>query len=66
VQSQVKGGGSYLSAHDLRQVFAVGENESEFLLDITWPSGQFVTISDLQPGGRYTVPEPLQMTTDFQ
>jgi enediyne biosynthesis protein E4 len=58
VVSQIKGGGSYLSAHDLRQVFAVLPGETDFAADITWPDGHVTILTDLRPGDRLTVPEP--------
>ncbi|MFO0906205.1 MAG: CRTAC1 family protein [Pirellulales bacterium] len=62
--SQVKGGGSYLSASDLRQVLAVPHDaaragESPKLeLTIRWPSGTASAVPDLQPGQRWLVLEP--------
>ena len=36
----VKGGGSYLSAHDLRQILATPGNRAELDLEVRWPSGR--------------------------
>jgi hypothetical protein len=37
-RSQIKGGGSYLSANDLRQVFAMPPQLNELEVEIKWPS----------------------------
>jgi enediyne biosynthesis protein E4 len=57
---QVKGGGSYLSASDLRQFFGVpdgGDGPATLPLSIRWPAGQITQI-DVQPGRSYSVWEP--------
>lgn len=54
---QIKGGGSYLSARDLRQVFAVLPDETEISLDVRWPNREETTVSGLAPGGHYLIIE---------
>ena len=58
LSQQVKGGGSYLSANDRRQIFAVREGESDLSVEIRWPNGNRVEITGLEAGRRYTVIEP--------
>jgi len=54
----VKGGGSYLSAHDLRQVLAVPP-EAEFVrCDIQWPGGERSNVEGLRPGASYVIIQP--------
>ncbi len=36
----IKGGGSYLSAHDMRVVFGLGDAEKPGRLTVDWPSGE--------------------------
>lgn len=55
---QVKGGGSYLSAHDLRQVLTVAADAGPIDVEIRWPLGRNSEIRGLMPGGRYIVREP--------
>jgi hypothetical protein len=59
---QVKGGGTYQSARDLRQFFAVRPNEDELDLAIRWPCGKRSTLSQVEPGATYTVIEPADET----
>lgn len=40
---QIKGGGSYLSAHDLRVIFGLGGQEKVGRLTVRWPSGRVQT-----------------------
>ncbi len=54
---QIQSGGSYLASSDLRLVIAV-EHKQIGSLKISWPSGQQSVITELQPGGEYTVIEP--------
>jgi hypothetical protein len=42
---QIKGGGSYLSANELRQVLAVDADISSLTLQIRWPSGRRTEIA---------------------
>lgn len=51
----VKGGGSYLSAHDMRVVFGLGDAKAAGKLTIDWPSGEprTQTVDQLEPN-RYT------------
>ena len=56
-QQQIKGGGSYLSARDLRQVFAILPGETEFRLKIRWPSRDETTVEGLVSGGRFIIIE---------
>ncbi len=44
---QIKGGGSYLSAHDLRVVFGLGSQQKVGRLTVRWPSGRVQTWDDL-------------------
>ena len=54
----VKGGGSYLSASELRQVIAVSP-ESDFIgCDILWPGGERSQVDNLRPGGCYVIIQP--------
>lgn len=61
---QIKGGGSYLSAHDLRQTFAVRPGEAEIACDVLWPSGGRSRIPGLEPGKEYVVTEPRDPSED--
>jgi hypothetical protein len=54
----VKGGGSYLSAHDLRQVLAVPPDADSLRCDIQWPGGERSNVEGLQPGGSYVIIQP--------
>jgi hypothetical protein len=56
---QVKGGGSYLSAHDARTIFAVPPNAVNVTLEIRWPDGVVSELDDVLPGGSYTIVQPL-------
>lgn len=58
ITEQIKGGGSYLSAHDLRRVLTVPAGETELRLEVLWPSGMRSLIEDLEPGASYAVVEP--------
>lgn len=55
---QIKGGGSYLSAHDLRQILAVDATVGEYRVEIRWPSQIRSLVTDLEPGNSYFVIEP--------
>ena len=52
IVQQVKGGGSYESASDLRQVMAIARGAMGAKLEIRWPSGAKTEI-DPVPRGRY-------------
>jgi enediyne biosynthesis protein E4 len=56
---QVSGGGSYLSSHDLRQVFASPHNQETPTFEIQWPNGRTSMIDDLQPGTNTVIIEPV-------
>lgn len=60
VYQQVKGGGSYESAPDLRQLFAVPADAQPADLELTirWPRGTQTTVTGLRPGLRGVVIEP--------
>jgi enediyne biosynthesis protein E4 len=45
---EIKGGGSYLSAHDLRVVFGLGSQSKVGKLTVRWPSGRMQTWDNLQ------------------
>jgi hypothetical protein len=55
---QVKGGRSYNSAPDLRQVFAVHRGETGIAVAIRWPRGTASEIAGLEAGRHYVVIEP--------
>ncbi len=61
ITRQVKGGGSYLSAHDRRQLIAVsaddGTSEAAVTLSVRWPSGLESTVGPLVAGTEYVVIE---------
>lgn len=54
----VRGGGSYLSAHDLRQVLVTSEANESIVTSIHWPNGTQHTLEPLMPGHQYIVIEP--------
>lgn len=56
---QVQGGGSYLSAPDLRLIVAAPRGESTDV-EIVWPSGIRSAIEGLQPDREYTIIEPFE------
>jgi len=56
--SQVKGGMSYLSANDLRQVFAMPAGVDELDVEIQWPGGSTSNIK-VSRGKHYMLWEPL-------
>lgn len=53
----VRGGGSYLSAHDLRQVLVTDPNEP-LNVEVHWGNGRHHTLEALRPGYQYVVIEP--------
>ncbi|MGE5191413.1 MAG: CRTAC1 family protein [Deltaproteobacteria bacterium] len=50
IVQQVKGGGSYLSAHDLRQIIAIPPTETAEKLEIRWPCGKRGECLSLESG----------------
>ena len=54
---EVQSGGSYLSFHDLRVHFGVGQVEQIDLLEIRWPSGQVDSRTGLSVNQRFLVVE---------
>jgi len=60
---QTNGGGSYLSAHDARKVFAAPHGATAVQLEIRWPNGEVSILDDLAPRGSYTVIQPLGTDT---
>ena len=57
VVQQIKGGGSYLCAHDLRQIMALSPATEGAKLSIHWPSGQSTDVARLQSGESYQIKE---------
>lgn len=55
----VKGGGSYLSAHDLHQVLAAPPDAESVRCEIQWPGGEKSSVRDLRPGASYVIIQPL-------
>lgn len=53
----IRGGGSYLSAHDLRQVLVTDGNE-RINVEVTWANGFHQRLESLRPGYQYVVIEP--------
>ena len=47
---QIKGGGSYLSTHDLRVLWGIDNKESMSTLEIDWPSGIRQMVDQLSAG----------------
>ena len=45
---EIKGGGSYLSAHDPRVVFGLGSEQKAGKLTVRWPSGRMQSWDHLQ------------------
>ena len=58
---QIKGGGSYLSASELRQLVAVPPEAASISIVVRWPGGRRDVVRDLQPGASYQVIEPATM-----
>ena len=58
IQSKLKSGGSgYLSHHDGRLLFGLGDDEAAEWLEVTWPGGERETLGTLEAGRFYTVTE---------
>lgn len=55
---QIKGGGSYLSTHDLRVRWGFGPGQSPLKLEIEWPSGTQQVIDKLSSGSELVLLEP--------
>jgi hypothetical protein len=55
VVAQVKGGGSYLSASELRLFFAVLPEENEFTIEVRWPDGHTSVLRGLEQGQEYVI-----------
>lgn len=58
IVQQVKGGGSYLSANDARQIIAATAGAA-IQWEIRWPNGKQSIIKGLQPGQHYRIIEPV-------
>lgn len=56
--SPIKGGGSYLSASELRLVFAVLPDEQDLSVEVRWPGGRVVHYAGLAAGRDYALVEP--------
>jgi hypothetical protein len=56
---QVRGGGSYLSTHDLRIDFGLGRASPPWAVVVNWPSGTRQRIEGLTRGRTHTVVEPI-------
>jgi hypothetical protein len=54
---QIKGGGSYLSAHDSRLLWALPAAASDLRLEIRWPSGATSELTELEAGQTLTIIE---------
>lgn len=55
---QINGGGSYLSSHDPRLVFALPADAESPSFEIQWPGGQVSLLEGLQPGTAAVIIEP--------
>ncbi len=55
---QVKGGGSYFAAHDLRQILALPVEPSSLKLSVRWPSGRETLVNEVRAGSRLQLVEP--------
>jgi enediyne biosynthesis protein E4 len=55
---QVQGGGSYLSAQDLRLIVAAENDDRQINVEIRWPSGRISSIAGMSVGEQYDVFEP--------
>ena len=56
-RGEVRGGGSYLSQHDLRLHFGLGP-ATEVDLEVRWPSGTDQRLDALAAGQVHTIREP--------
>jgi enediyne biosynthesis protein E4 len=56
--AQVKGGGSYLSSHDVRQVLAVPPDAESIRCEIQWPGGERSSVESLRSGASYVIIQP--------
>ncbi len=60
---QVQGGGSYLSAHDLRQIVAKAIGSGPLRAEVRWPSGLISTVQGMKFGEHYVIIEPSSSKT---
>ena len=58
-QAEVRGGGSYLSQHDLRLHFGLG-SDTQVDIDLQWPSGIEQRLEGLAAGQVHKIREPSQ------
>jgi hypothetical protein len=58
LRRQLKGGASYLSAHDQRLLVGLAAAPRVDRVTFRWPSGGLTVLEDLQPDRTYTVREP--------
>jgi hypothetical protein len=54
----ITGGGSYLSSHDKRLIFGLGQNGAPVKAEIYWPNGQVQTIPALRINRYHRIVEP--------
>jgi hypothetical protein len=54
----VRGGVSYLSAHDPRLVIAASPGSDPVPCEIRWPGGEVTAVENLRPGGSYVIIQP--------
>lgn len=54
---EVRSGGSYLSQHDLRLHFGLGQHDHIDKVDIFWPSGRNETLTQVAPDRFYSITE---------
>ncbi len=59
VVHQIKGGGSYQSAHELRQVFAIKPGDVDVRVEIRWPNRCQSIVTGIQPQATYWIIEPV-------
>lgn len=55
---QVRGGGSYLSAHDLRLLFGLGAHSAAEQVEVRWPSGAVQQLGGVKADQYLTIEEP--------
>jgi enediyne biosynthesis protein E4 len=60
---QLKGGSSYLSAHDARLLFAVPNEDEGLQFEITWADGSRSVLQDLEMDRAYLVIQPAFSTS---
>ncbi len=54
---EVRSGASYLSQHDLRLHFGLGEHSQADQVEIAWPSGEVEVLADLEADRSYCIKE---------